>query len=716
MRRFAFASLLVGFAAFGQIGPVPVPPGVASIFPLDKGTCFDFSGGLLTELFCWQGMSSIGPLDPRCGAFGDNKHDDTNALQTCINLTVDAGVTFELPAGTYKTSGTLNVSGANGYRITGNQAGSTIISTSVGNGPVIQFDSTCKNFEIDHLTIQGNESHGIYVTGDSLHGKVSNAWIHDNVISGANNDAGWNADVYPAGIAVSQILGARIDNNVMTGNGYCPADGGGYGFDISGSYLDGGPNDDIIITRNRATSPCTFTNIGLYAAGVFDIADNYSSGAKVQSTTAGANGGYGIAVYHSAGSVEQTGRGNIVNNRVQTVQGTGIYVQTFPYTNVVGNYVENCCSVENQSSLLVGGIAVNSGPASIVGNTVNGGPFDGISLEGFGLVASGNTVSDAGFVGIKLSLANDVAITGNTLINNAYGIATLDMTANTNANPGNNLTIVGNDIYGSSHHGIGIRNMTNVSVSGNEIHDNASVGVYLFNVNNCEVGNNNIHDNTTYGLDLQGVTHCQIHGNSAYTLDGGQTYGIFDNGSNDYLYVFGNQAWGNSTSDMSALSGTNSSKNMNRLGLTSQINVEGHNVTAGNDLANQVLLQGDVSSNPVHVIAVGSDNNIPLRLEPKGNSAATAYSTTMPILVAGKLNNVQLTAPQDYEEGNLSCSTGTTGSITLHNFSSAPACFCTDVNASSAHACAPSGNPSSSAVTFLCNASDTVFWWCVGPK
>ncbi|MCW7502471.1 right-handed parallel beta-helix repeat-containing protein, partial [Leptospira sp. 2 VSF17] len=91
----------------------------------------------------------------------------------------------------------------------------------------------------------------------------------------------------------------------------------------------------------------------------------------------GTSGGYGILVYKTE-SARTYGHCVIAGNVVKDTQGSGIYVQGSPECAICGNRIEKTCRTQTEGDLLVGGIAVNAGPASITGNVIRTSGKNGI--------------------------------------------------------------------------------------------------------------------------------------------------------------------------------------------------------------------------------------------------------------------------------------------------------------------------------------------------
>ena len=196
----------------------------------------------------------------------------------------------------------------------------------------------------------------------------------------------------------------------------------------------------------------------------------------------------------------------------------------------------------------------NASPAYGIGiqtcdsSSVNCSVPDGISR---GIAVSGNTVEDArtGW-GIAIETlinlsANNSTITGNTLISNKGGIATVG------AQAVSGLTIVGNSISrpaaSGGNQGIYLEQVSDSTVSANTISNAGQQGIVLYTGSKRNVVSGNIvRDCGQNGAGLDGIyvigtgtSNNVIMGNNLFNANGAtQRYGIFEAGGDIYPTTF----------------------------------------------------------------------------------------------------------------------------------------------------------------------------------
>jgi hypothetical protein len=119
------------------------------------------------------------------GAVGDGSHDDTTAVQACVNkLGLTGGMCF-FPQGTYKITAAITVPKIIGARIRGDSRFGTIIKQATSNTPIFDF-TTCEStlFTVETMTLTystpqtsaNSSSVGIYFDGTS--GVVTNGFFN----------------------------------------------------------------------------------------------------------------------------------------------------------------------------------------------------------------------------------------------------------------------------------------------------------------------------------------------------------------------------------------------------------------------------------------------------------------------------------------------------------------------------------------------------------
>jgi|GEM_PF-6008688 len=425
------------------------------------------------------------------GAKGDNRNDDTQPIRATINAVraTPSGGTVFFPAGTYRVTATIEVNTVppTRLRLTGEGYASTIAITGVQEGIVADF---VWNLEISNLRFAGAVSRMIHIGGHPMNnGPV---FILDNFVSGATELPGIGDII---GISVVNIADAWIIGNVVTGCGH--ADGGGYGhgYNIAGD-VSGNGSSRVHIRNNTVKGDHTAYGIVLYNASYSDIQDNIvdGGGALNRLPPDPVNGdfsGYGIVFYSNPATTYNTVSGNHVSNTA----GSGIYMQSSPYSAVVGNVLERVCLSQDDSRLVVGGIASNAGPMTITGNLTRNSGKSGIVVEANDHAVSGNVIEECAETGIQLNgICTNVTVSGNVVKSAKHGIRTFG------ADP-----------------------ITRVSITGNTVDTCRLDGMILLTANDCVISGNDVSNAVNHLIIIQAGSRNVIDGNrcSSTTSDAG---------------------------------------------------------------------------------------------------------------------------------------------------------------------------------------------------
>jgi Right handed beta helix region len=452
------------------------------------------------------------------GALGNGNTPDTTAFQAALNAAIGAGGgTVYVPIGAYPITDTLYLNNAKGIEILGEGDDSYLAFDVAGAGISI---GNSTGVSIRHLRFDGH-SVAMIVLGASHHCSVSSCSI-----SGATLPSqGGTLDT--AGILLSDVSEVSILNNVLSGNGFARESG-----DIM-TYDGTLANSRLYIRGNSCTSSSATFNIGLFNASHSIVADNYCRGARVTPGTNNANGGYGIMIYKGKNGKE-AGANVVTGNIVSNTQGTGIYLQSQPASSVCGNYIENSCQVQDDTSLLVAGIACNEGPCVIDGNVVVNSRKVGIAVQGEQFSVNGNTCTSTAEAGIEFRGCKRATVIGNALRDNCGGICTYDYRAGTQVAPTKDVTIGSNQIHSthSQKAGLGLANISTSTAVGNEICEAGGPGVMMMFAARCSVGHNIIRDCGNEGILLYDAVYINVHGNHSTNKDtSSQKYGISEQAS-----------------------------------------------------------------------------------------------------------------------------------------------------------------------------------------
>ena len=205
---------------------------------------------------------------------------------------------------------------------------------------------------------------------------------------------------------------------------------------------------------------------------------------------------------------------------------------------------------------------------SIVDNVVDVPGIIGLEAQAGSLriVITGNVVRRA-TIGISLSSAKSVSVTGNTIVGcSTYGIeaaqATADSTISGNtviscgtgicvtsptSSPASiNVNVIGNTITNASGYGIQVEFGGGHTIANNTIADPVGIAIFLNNGPiECHVSGNHVRRSVTSGNCIQcnSGSNNTYSGNSLQFVGGGGGYGIYSNGEAE-VGLFGNSVAG----------------------------------------------------------------------------------------------------------------------------------------------------------------------------
>jgi parallel beta-helix repeat protein len=430
---------------------------------------------------------------------------------------------------------------------------------------------TGDNITIDGLVIAGVSSRAI---GTANASGLSNIRILNCDISGATIvGAG-----YSAGIFLDGVTNAWVENNYLHGNGR----GAQTNADNCDILVYTAVNRNVHIEGNRCASTSVSYGIACYTLTNSFITDNDVSGALCGASN---NNGYGITVYDAIGST--TYRNVISGNVVKDTQGTGIYVVSSSFIDVIGNICINNGTTQSDVSLAVGGIAFNScSDVNITGNVVSDGGKDGIAgaVNTDSLIAN-NTIASCAGHGVNLrGTAARFGVLNNLIRACLYNIYS-DATAKTFLNIADNQCH--NALAGSD--GINIISASDSALVNNTVAGSALSGITWGAGSRNRVSGNICRDNSTAaanvsdGLNLS-LTNSVVEGNHTGNSGAtGQRYGISSNGN--YCTFNDNVCVRNQTDGLN-LSGTAVQRSGNRMSTSS---------TPGATSGSAVLVAGTVT-------------------------------------------------------------------------------------------------------------------------
>lgn len=201
------------------------PPSIAShgLFDHSNTTTYIGQPVLASSDVVFNGQKLKGPIvdatHPVFGATGDGTTDDTAAIQAALDFA--EGGTVLLPAGTYKTIATLNMSDSGSSLIGVGRLKSIILNKNVAGTHIITTAATIRGCTISNLKIKGHASggDGIHLTSGFGHVRVINVYfesIGGDAIDGVEANA---IDIYCESVKIT------------TGYGY------GFNFGVAGASV-----------------------------------------------------------------------------------------------------------------------------------------------------------------------------------------------------------------------------------------------------------------------------------------------------------------------------------------------------------------------------------------------------------------------------------------------------------------------------------------------
>ncbi|MCQ6274681.1 right-handed parallel beta-helix repeat-containing protein [Bacillus sp. V3B] len=464
------------------------------------------------------------------GVKGDGITDDTEAIQSVLDLAKSLeSATIYLPKSTYIVS-TLSLSSANNIRIVSN--GATIKQNNSSEDGLISI-SSCNNIEISGLKLEGTNTAIKTKTGYEYHGiRINNCnfiTIQDCEIYNMSS----------GGILATDSSYVKVMNNYLHGN--LDMFDIAYGYAVPNVSLEGFWADkNICHSANR---------YGIYVQGYgknINITDNHIKDKHE----------YGILIYRMD-SVKIGGNvwenviitDNIIENisdnpdtSLTYRSGMGIYLQTATKVvcnnNVLRNVLQNRKETPINRTLAPGAISIGgSREVTCVGNLIDGSGVDGIDIVNVEFESKGTTVADNTIIGIKqvgiyLNGGNNVGITGNVINgdNGKTGIIASSVTAINSTQ----IVISNNNITKGFNTGITIVKgsgtvINDVIVTNNLITDVLYQFINASDTNDLIIANNLLKaltkspNTTSYGIVSSVCTNVNINGN---VLVGTDTYKI----------------------------------------------------------------------------------------------------------------------------------------------------------------------------------------------
>ena len=427
---------------------------------------------------------------------------------------------------------------------------SNVHITGVGDQSVLAFNPAsnlgdsisavgASNIELDHVKVTGSSTTQRLV---SVTANSSNVRVHHVTISGAIPTAPGLGAI--AGIYIDGSSDVWVENSIFSSNG----------MSTPGTIS----NADIMVYSNNASSRVHLRNNRISGSQsnvsieVHDCTDCDAIGNSIdQNNQIGSDhtqGGYGITFYQSTVAAK---RGRIIGNQIRNTAGSGIYYASANSPPAIGgviegNTLETIAQQESDSTLAVGGIAVNNCAQCVVrGNTIVSSTLSGIEAAGSttGELISHNTIKSPAKYGIWLTGAmadatvdhNDIDTPTNVGIffdTQVNRIQLLDNTVRSGLAAGiyftlgaNDSKIMHNTVYSWAGGNYGIRVITGSAntITENTLSTSTSASIGIGNSSsNSTIALNNIHDITGGGTGIiQTGNDCMVSENTLRSLQFG---------------------------------------------------------------------------------------------------------------------------------------------------------------------------------------------------
>lgn len=389
----------------------------------------------------WWEIGEVIPNVRQFGAKGDGTTDDTSAIQAAIDVGSNRAV--YIPAGTYRLTGGVKVSGTSANRtnmaVFGDGPATRLVLDATLTANVMEITNG-SGFVVRDLTLVGNRgtwtpvyltdavyrnSNGLYVGGHSgsavTNVLVSNVTADSNALSGFCIGTGpLNAPDAGSGVDGVRVDGCRSSNNHVGLNGGTQVNVAITGCEFSGIISNGIVNDtnSTVVSVTGCTLDVSSSGFAIQCyesdnltyvgnsitggnTGVFALNCNYVS---ISSNAITSSVGAGITIKNSTQIM-------VTGNNIQSVTGDGIKVwDNSRRVSVTSNTV----GLSTLNNLYIQAQFVN-----VADNVFYEGGRNGIFLDGCAdctvafNVSRDNGNSGSGYDGIKLTNSSTIRLVGN---------------------------------------------------------------------------------------------------------------------------------------------------------------------------------------------------------------------------------------------------------------------------------------------------------------
>lgn len=491
------------------------------------------------------------------GAYGNDKKDDTAAIQAALDMAKDANgkITVDIPAGTYYVNSrlliysntTLRLDEKTVMRRTNNL---DYILVSGEDAPQRQKDRLLSH----DITIDGGTWDGTPSTTKESKGVIK-IYNSDNVVftnAVVTNICGTHFVLFD-GVSNLTVKDCEFSNfidytnteevyrtQVFANLNYWSCEALHIDFlDKSSSLLNGRP---YIPCKNVTVSGCTFKNLtsGLGTHHVFDymsqdnisVYDNYFENCTYDCINAASFRNFKCydnkAVKCGGFLVARRVDGTVYSNTASLVKNpTGKYYDKGKFSGspfFYGTEISNKSNLTFKNNTINGasshGIYVKSSNVTLTDNVISNSVRNGIAVwNGSKAAINRNTVSYSGNNAvsvrqssvvtecsrntIKNSSDNGIYVNGSTLVTSKYNKITGSKFNGYSFSSGAKALISDNSISSSSDHGVYISDGSNVTAASNDIKHNAKCAFAVATKSAAKITYNNISGNGSYDLHVR---------------------------------------------------------------------------------------------------------------------------------------------------------------------------------------------------------------------
>jgi len=335
--------------------PAAATTPISSASPTAATTTISNAPVFTGPLTGWASVTSF-------GAKGDGTTDDTAAIQNALNQLGQSGKpsVLYLPAGTYKISSTLNLTGAINVKIVGADPSTTkLLWSGASGGTMLNLQNTAYS-NLERLTFDGNNTAGkdLWIQWDGKSTYFPTTFgILDDVFKNAQigiqgGNTGNSTSDTAAEVSIERV---QFLNNTTAGvylNDYNTVDwwvrNSNFQNNLNGIKVDAGVfhayNSNFISNKN--------SDIYANNNAFMGLRNNYSSGSP--------------HFYYAGGTTGSLLVSDIENNRIVNTSGTALLIKNPGPSTIVNNIIQNA-SGNNNPAVSVGGF--NPGAVTAIGNT-----------------------------------------------------------------------------------------------------------------------------------------------------------------------------------------------------------------------------------------------------------------------------------------------------------------------------------------------------------